>query len=148
MQTASTEHQNAFKESEVKRLTEEAWKHKVSAEHLRTTIPRLEDLMKKAADEAEPLRKELEGLDPADKTRETREKRKTLERKIENSEKGIDYCGQQIESILKQIAHLNEQSQAQLKRAQFMEDNFPACLDYKEPEEAVEPSADNGIKAS
>lgn len=148
MQTASAEHKDAFKESEVKRLTEEAWKQKISAEHLRTTIPRLEDLMKKAADEAEPLRKELEALDPADHTRETREKRKALEKKIENSEKGIDYCGQQIESILKQIAHLDEQSQANLKRAQFVEENFPACLDYKQPEEPVEPSADNGVKAS
>lgn len=148
MQTASQEHIDAFKASEVKRLTEESWKLKISGEHLRTTLPRLEDLIKKAQTESEPIQKELDALDPADHTRETREKRKTLEKKIENANSGIAFCEKKIEEILKQIEHYDEQSQAQLKRAQFMDENFPACLEVKTPEEIVEPTADNGVKAS
>lgn len=147
MQTASAEHQAAFKAEEIKRLTEEGWKQKISGEHLRTTIPRLEDLKAKAMKETEEHQKELDALDPADKTRETREKRKALELKIKNGNNGVVFVDQKIEQILKQIEHLDEQSQAQLKRAQFMEEHFPQCLEYKTPE-VVEPAADNGVKAS
>jgi septal ring factor EnvC (AmiA/AmiB activator) len=147
MQTASAEHIESFKASEVKRLTEESWKLKISGEHLRSTIPRLEDLIKKAQAESEPLQKELDALDPADKTRETREKRKTLEKKLENARNGIAYCEKKIEEILKQVDNYDEQSQAQLKRAQFMEEHFPALLTVKTPE-VVEPAADEGVKAS
>lgn len=146
MQTASAEHQAAFKADEIKRLTEEGWKQKISAEHLRTTISRLDDLKAKALGEIEGHRKELEALDPTDHTRETREKRKALEKKIENGENGIRFVDDKIEQIHKQIDHLDEQSQAQFKRAHFMEEHFPQCLEYKTPE--VEPAADNGVKAS
>ena len=78
MQTASTEHIDAFKASEVKRLTEESWKIKISGEHLRTTIPRLEDLIAKAQTDSEKVQEELNALDPADKTKQPREKRKEL----------------------------------------------------------------------
>lgn len=141
MQTASAEHIESFKASEVKRLTEESWKLKISGEHLRSTIPRLEDLIKKAQTEAEPIQKELDAIDPTDHTRETREKRKTLEKKLENSRNGVAFCEKKIEEILKQVDNYDEQSQAQLKRAQFMEDNFPALLAVKTPE-AVEPEAE------
>lgn len=147
MQTASAEHQQSFKEAEIKRLTEEAWKLKIAGEHFRSTIPRLEDMIKKAQEEAEPLQKELDALDPADHTRETREKRKTLEKKLENGRNGIAFCEKKIEEILKQVDNYDEQSQAQLKRAQFIEENFPACLEVKTPE-VVEPAADAGVKAS
>lgn len=148
MQTASAEHKESFKADEIKRLTESGWKQKITAEHLRSSIPRLEDLKLKAGKDVEECQKELEALDPQDKTRETREKRKAIERKIEGGIRGMKFVDTKIEQIQKQIDALEEQSQTEYKRAQFIEENFPACLDYKQPEEAVEPSADNGVKAS
>jgi hypothetical protein len=146
MQTGSPEHITAFKAEEVKRLTESSWSKKISAELVRSSLPRMEALIEKTVTEQAKLQEELDAIDEKDHTRETREKKKALETKIEGSEKGIAYVQEKIEQIMKQVTHLDEQSQAELARAKYMEENFPACLEVKDPA-VVEPVVEQALKA-
>lgn len=137
IETGSGEHRTDYKEREVKRLTEKAWEHMISAAHLRDTLPKLDVIRAKGVEDMEAKKTARAALNQHGK--QDREQRHKLDDDIKRAEKGLAYVDARIEQINKQAAENDQSAQMHLARAQFIEDHFPALLDTAP---AVEPEAE------
>lgn len=125
--------QKEIKESFIKDLQDQIWRKEMNIAFDLSKIPEIEILRDSKFKEHTDLQNELTVLDPADHTKETKTKKKELEKKIAVIEEFTLNCDETITTI-----NVNVQRERQKSYELQARVKFAKSFEYQEPKEETE----------
>ena len=109
-----------YKEKFIDELQEQLWRKEVNLAYDETKIPEIKKLQDEKFIDLDAMKRTLESLDPLDKTKAVRVKRKELESQIEKAQEFIVSCDETI-SLINETSRKDKEKIKNLKeRVEFV----------------------------